>query len=379
MVEASCVLCHRSVSIAAGDRTGASAVCRPNPRSCNPTAVASTRRRSRLKGALPVPVGVVGRYVIQEWTMGSFPDLAPGHPRAGAHRRVSRGSRWASVAAPGFVLAIVAAAAVVALAAGSVLISQTALAPAPTPSPAPSASPRLVATPTTSPTPSPIPALTPPPGPPTPTPPSQLTGYVWPLVNARVTLPFGPSKYGDFLVNGQLFHDGVDMATHCGDNVMAAHDGVVLTAGRDYVDFMGWNGDLTAYKKMFSRPGLHDSLPVVIVIDDGDGYRSIYAHEWTNVKVKAGQRVKAGQVIGYEGATGDATGCHVHFGLYSPLETATFANLPQYIKDYHLPATETARIDPLLVLPYRNDVTEMQSLRPADAAAWAAAHPSASP
>lgn len=311
--------------------------------------------------------------------MGIFPDIAPEHPRAGAHRRASRGSRWARIAAPGFVVAIVAVAAVVALAAGSVLVSQAAIAPPPTPSPTPSASPTAVATPTSSPTPTPIPALTPPPGPPTPTPPSQLTGYVWPLVNARVTLPFGPSKYGDFLVNGQLFHDGVDMATHCGDNVMAAHDGVVLTAGRDYVDFMGWNGDLTAYKKEFSKPGLKASQPVVIVIDDGDGYYSIYAHEWTNVLVKAKQHVKAGQVIGYEGATGDATGCHVHFGMYSPLETATFANLPQYIKDYHLPATETARINPLLVLPYRNDVTEMQSLRPADAAAWASAHPSASP
>jgi len=67
------------------------------------------------------------------------------------------------------------------------------------------------------------------------------------------------------------------MATKCGDNVMAAHDGVVLTAGRDYVDFMGWNGDLTAYKQKFSRPALKASLPIVIVIDDGDGYRSIYA------------------------------------------------------------------------------------------------------
>jgi murein DD-endopeptidase MepM/ murein hydrolase activator NlpD len=311
--------------------------------------------------------------------MGTFPDIAPGHPRAGGHRQVSRRQRWARIAAPGFALAIVAVAAVVALAAGSVLVSQAAVAPSPTPSPTPTASPTAVATPTSSPTPTPISALTPPPGPPTPTPPSQLTGYVWPLVNARVTLPFGPSKYGDFLVNGQLFHDGVDMATHCGDNVMAAHDGVVLTAGRDYVDFMGWNGDLTLYKKKFSSPALKASLPIVIVIDDGDGYRSIYAHEYINVKVKVGQHVKAGQVIGYEGATGDATGCHVHFGLYSPLETATFANLPQYIKDYHLPATETARINPLLVLPYRNDVTEMQSLRPADAAAWASAHPSASP
>jgi murein DD-endopeptidase MepM/ murein hydrolase activator NlpD len=314
--------------------------------------------------------------------MGGLNYFSPEPPKPGAHRRDSRGSRWARVAVPGFALAIVAVAAVVALAAGSVLISKAAVEPTSTPSPTPTplVFATAVATPTPQPTPTPVPVPTVPPGPPTPTPPSQLTGYVWPLVDARVTLPFGPSPYGDFIVNGQLFHDGVDMATKCGDNVMAAHDGVVLTAGRMYVDFMGWNGDLTLYKKKFARPAAQvANLPVVIVIDDGDGYRSIYAHEWPNVKVKPGQHVKAGQVIGYEGATGNATGCHVHFGLYSPLETATFANLPIYMKVDHLPATETARIDPLLVLPYRNDVTEMQTLRPADAAAWAAAHPSASP
>jgi murein DD-endopeptidase MepM/ murein hydrolase activator NlpD len=313
--------------------------------------------------------------------MGSLHYFSPEPPKSGAHRRDSRGSRWARIAVPGMVMAIVAVAAIVALVAGSVLVSKAAIAPSPTPSPTPTptASSSAVATPTPSPTPTAIPVPTAPPGPPTPAPPSQLSGYVWPLVNARVTLPFGPSSYGDFMVNGQLFHDGVDMATKCGDNVMAAHDGVVLTAGRDYADFMGWLGDLTLYKNHFARLALKEDLPVVIVIDDGDGYRSIYAHERSDVKVKVGQHVKAGQVIGYEGATGNATGCHVHFGLYSPLETATFANLPIYMKVDHLPATETARIDPLLVLPYRNDVTEMQTLRPADAAAWAAAHPSASP
>jgi murein DD-endopeptidase MepM/ murein hydrolase activator NlpD len=166
------------------------------------------------------------------------------------------------------------------------------------------------------------------------------------------------------------------MATaNCGDKVVAAHDGVVLTAGRDYVDYMGWLGDLTAYKNLFSRPKWHITLPLVIVIDDEDGYRSIYAHE-SRVAVKAGQRVTAGQLIGYQGSSGKASGCHLHFGLYTPLETATFANLPAYMKSYHLPATETARIDPLLVLPYRNDVEEMRKLRPDDAAAWASAHPS---
>jgi murein DD-endopeptidase MepM/ murein hydrolase activator NlpD len=200
---------------------------------------------------------------------------------------------------------------------------------------------------------------------------------------AVVTLPFGFSSYGEFLVNGKLFHDGLDMAMAtrgaCGARVVAAHDGVVLTAGREYADFMGWQGDLAAYKKKFSPASWKASLPIVIVIDDGDGYRSIYAHEWDNVKVKAGQHVTAGQLLGYEGMTGNVTGCHLHFGLYSTLETATFANVPYAMTHYKLPAAETARIDPLLVLPYRNDVSEMRTLRPADAAAWDAAHPSASP
>jgi murein DD-endopeptidase MepM/ murein hydrolase activator NlpD len=202
---------------------------------------------------------------------------------------------------------------------------------------------------------------------------------VWPLVNAKVTLPFGSSPWGEFLVGGRLFHDGVDMATQCGDKVMAAHDGVVLTAGQHYAAFMGWQGDLAAYNGYMNRHNYWVGNPVVIVIDDGDGYRSIYAHEWTNVKVKPGQHVTAGQTIGYEGATGNATGCHLHFGLYSPLETATFDNLPSYVSRLYLPATITARIDPLLVLPYRNDVDEMRTLRPDEAAAWASAHPSSSP
>ena len=65
------------------------------------------------------------------------------------------------------------------------------------------------------------------------------------------------------------------------------------------------------------------TLPIVIVIDDGDGYRSIYAH-FSKVVVKRGDVVKAGDFLGYEGMTGHASGCHLHYGLFSPLETATF-------------------------------------------------------
>ena len=195
-----------------------------------------------------------------------------------------------------------------------------------------------------------------------------LTGYVWPLQGAVVvTLPFGPSDWGEFFVDGKRFHDGLDMATQCGDFVYAAHDGVVLAASREYDAYMGWVGDIAPYIALVNKRNWWPSLPIVIVIDDEDGYRSIYAHEY-KVTVKPGQRVKAGQVIGYEGQTGNASGCHVHFGLFSPSQPSTFALDPAIVAKNLVPAYEIARIDPMLVLPFRCEIEEMRILRPAEAA-----------
>jgi murein DD-endopeptidase MepM/ murein hydrolase activator NlpD len=69
------------------------------------------------------------------------------------------------------------------------------------------------------------------------------------------------------------------------------------------------------------------------------------------VSVAAGDRVKAGQIIGLEGATGHASGCHVHYGLFSPLETETFGVREDILKRLKLPTAEIARIDPILVMP----------------------------
>ena len=191
-----------------------------------------------------------------------------------------------------------------------------------------------------------------------------LTGYVWPLQGSVVvTLPFGPSDWGEFFLDGKRTHDGVDMATKCGDFVRAAHDGVVLAASREYDAYMGWVGDIAPYIALVNKKNWWPSLPIVIVIDDGDGYRSIYAHEY-QVTVKPGQHVKAGQVIGYEGATGNASGCHVHFGLFSPSQTATFELDPTIVAKDLMPRYEIARIDPLLVLPFRCEIVEMRTLRP---------------
>ena len=183
--------------------------------------------------------------------------------------------------------------------------------------------------------------------------PSRLSDYVWPLPRGRITQPFGPSQAGTLRVDGVLFHDGVDMATFCGDHVLAAHDGVVLAAGRRVDPWMGWVGSLAPSVERRDRHKLWYSLPIIVVVDDGNGYRSIYAH-LNALNVHAGQRLHAGQFLGWEGSTGFATGCHLHYGLFSPLETRVFMLDPAVAKRTKLPALELARIDPLLVLPARD-------------------------
>ena len=183
-----------------------------------------------------------------------------------------------------------------------------------------------------------------------PPPPSSLTGYRWPIPKPRITQPFGATPWGDWVVDGVPLHDGIDMATFCGDKVRAAHDGTVLAAGRHFDDHLGWVGDLSAYYARLDKKKLWTTLPIVVVIDDGNGYRSVYAH-FGKIVVKKGQTVKVGTLLGYEGRTGHATGCHLHYGLFSPLQQATFTLDPAAARRMKLPAAEVARIDPRLVLP----------------------------
>jgi murein DD-endopeptidase MepM/ murein hydrolase activator NlpD len=179
---------------------------------------------------------------------------------------------------------------------------------------------------------------------------SALTGYRWPIARPRITLPFGPTPWGDWLVDGVATHDGIDMATFCGDRIRAAHDGTVLAAGRHFDEQLGWVGDLAPYYARLDKKKLWTALPIVVVIDDGNGYRSMYAH-FGKIVVKQGESVKAGSLLGFEGRTGHATGCHLHYGLFSPFERAAFTLDPGVVKRMKLPTAEIARVDPMRVLP----------------------------
>jgi len=58
--------------------------------------------------------------------------------------------------------------------------------------------------------------------------------------------------------------------------------------------------------------GSNGGYGLFVVIDHGNGMSTGYAHQ-SQLAVSQGQLVSQGQVIGYEGSTGDSTGPHLHF------------------------------------------------------------------
>jgi len=102
------------------------------------------------------------------------------------------------------------------------------------------------------------------------------------------------SPYGSRInpISGRSeFHRGLDISITTGTPVTTTADGVVV--------FSGWN-----------KGGGN-----VVVIAHGHGFSTYYAHNRENI-VQVGQSVKRGEVIGYIGSTGSATGSHVHYEVW---------------------------------------------------------------
>ncbi len=185
--------------------------------------------------------------------------------------------------------------------------------------------------------------------PPTSAPPEELTGYRWPLHGGRITTWYQPVDGGFVVVDGERVHDGMDIATFCGDFIGSAHDGVVVYAGRSYEPYLGHDASTDDFYAQLKKKQLSKkALAIVVVIDDGNGYRSVYAH-LSHANVEAGQAVDAGQLIGLEGATGHATGCHLHYGLIR-MDGAYVPIARELVRKWHYPERTRERIDPLRVL-----------------------------
>lgn len=112
--------------------------------------------------------------------------------------------------------------------------------------------------------------------------------------------------YGYTYKNGS-FHKGIDL-------VAASTAG----KGADYIIAFA-DGTVTSYKNTFSGTTKDTGTAGMgnyVIIDHGNGFKTRYMHMLKgSVKVKTGDKVKKGQVIGYMGNTGNSTGRHLHFDI----------------------------------------------------------------
>jgi len=102
-----------------------------------------------------------------------------------------------------------------------------------------------------------------------------------PVSNTRITSPFGFRRY--------RWHYGTDLKVYLGDPVRAAFDGIVRI-----VDYERYG---------YGR---------YVVLRHLNGFETLYGH-LSKAKVKVGETVKAGELIGQGGSTGRSTGTHLHF------------------------------------------------------------------
>jgi murein DD-endopeptidase MepM/ murein hydrolase activator NlpD len=113
------------------------------------------------------------------------------------------------------------------------------------------------------------------------------TPSIWPA-HGWLTGTFGGRS--DPFTGEPGFHQGLDISTDRGQPVFATADGTIRSAA-----FTGEYGNL-------------------IVVDHGFGLMTRYGH-LSAFATKPGQVVKRGAVIGYVGATGRATGSHLHYEI----------------------------------------------------------------
>lgn len=108
-------------------------------------------------------------------------------------------------------------------------------------------------------------------------------------VEGNISSPYG-RRNNPFSAES-TFHSGVDISATPATPIRATADGIV--------SYSGWT----------------QSSGYVVLIEHGCGFSTAYAHNRGNA-VKAGQRVKRGEIVGYIGSTGKSTGPHVHYEVW---------------------------------------------------------------
>ena len=124
----------------------------------------------------------------------------------------------------------------------------------------------------------------------------------WPLPEGSYTIT-SPFTMRISPVSGQLLaHEGIDMAAPLDTPITAVYGGVVEEVAEN------------------SRSGAY--VQIKHTKSDGTVFHSAYLHQYMNkIKVKVGDTVTAGQVIGAVGNNGWSTGPHLHFEIHDSSDT----------------------------------------------------------
>ncbi|MET7279574.1 M23 family metallopeptidase [Kribbella sp. NPDC005582] len=128
---------------------------------------------------------------------------------------------------------------------------------------------------------------------PVPNDPDEGGGRLSKPIDTYITSPFG-MRFHPILHYWKL-HDGTDFGAGCGTPIRAAASGRVTDKY--------YNG------------GYGNRLFISHGVIDGSSITTVYNH-LSRYKVRAGERVTRGEIIGYVGTTGYSTGCHLHFMVY---------------------------------------------------------------
>lgn len=121
--------------------------------------------------------------------------------------------------------------------------------------------------------------------------------FRWPLDNVRITQQFGRTADSGRLYSSGT-HNGIDLAAAIGTPLKAALSGTITATG---------NTDAVSGCYSYGK---------WVLIKHANGLSTLYAH-MSQINVSQGQSVSTGQVIGYTGNTGYATGPHLHFTVYA--------------------------------------------------------------
>ena len=126
--------------------------------------------------------------------------------------------------------------------------------------------------------------------------PGVTSGFSWPA-RGRISQTYGCTGFRLNPPRGSCrhFHDGLDIAGYRGTPIRAAAVGVV-----SYIGWNPWDQNGRAFMVVVAHPG---------------GYETLYGHVLPTRRVRVGQMVQRGEVIGYMGNTGRSTGVHLHFEL----------------------------------------------------------------